>query len=1391
MTVVPGWASARKGGGAPTCGTVSAVGPALAKGGLLAGVAATSWCNAWAVGSDPAGSRTEPLIEHWNGRFWRQVPSPQPGAGRSEGGVLAAVTATSYRVAWGVGWSGNAALAERWSGVSWQLSPVLGAAGFRRSRLLAVAATPAGAAWAVGTYRAGAGRSGGLTARWERGVWRLAAAPVPAGATSVVLDAVTASASGVWAAGYARRRSGRTAVRTALVEHWDGANWRIVPLAVEGSGASAFTGVTSAAGAVWAAGYATVAGGRLTPLVLRRLDGRWRQVPAPSPAGARAGAVIDGVAAGPAVGEAWATGYWSRGVGEFRTLTERWTGKRWRIMAAQGAGALAAVSSAGGQVWAVGATADAAGAEPLALRWTGSWHRTAIPFGSLVTSGGPGKASALAASSGRPVEILGDRTAWAQVFAEPQGGFGAEESLVPQRVQEPDGSWEPVDTTLAVTGNGLVAPKATLAGLTLSGGGAGGRGARAGDVSGDSLLYSLTSGSETLSFYWPYGQLPVPVLNGPTAEYDGVLPGVNLLVTATATGVSDLIEVTSAQAAADPELASLSFPVIVSGLTVSVDASGNMTAADGNGNPVFTAAAPQMWDSEAAGSDNGGNGGVNGVPPANGPEPGDAQAVVPVTQGTDASGNNVVTLTPVASVLAGGSVVYPVFIDPNWNVTTADSASWSDVWEAEEYQGSVNKPSPSVQPVATWTGSDWQPSDPAGGIRSGVPCDNNNSGTCIANNGNQDGGAYSGDTVYRIYRSFLNFPVPSAMWGAAYADGELELEQTYAWSCTGTSYVTMWDTANNGSNTPSTSSTTWPGTGTSDWLSNSDYGYGYDPSNCPGQYISLPATKVAQDAANGNWPWLTVRLSANAADEASPNQWSWKRFDAGSMMLDLYWRNAPDAPASVGTQGTFSPVSGTLRTHCGSSGSPDYLSTNSPVWQAQFDDPDGVNGGNLDASFSWKNLTSGSTGTLAADQDATGQSPPALFTASRSGTPDDQYKWQVSAATQSVIDPVGNTVPALVGPASSWCYLVIDANAPLAPTVTSTDYASGQAVNPVGTQGSFTFTDPSNLDPGLGMNDVAGYYYGIDDSRPATYVQAQYEGGPVTVTITPFTSAEEDLYVAAVDEAGNVGPVYGPFRIDTTAAGNVATLGWWKLNGNATDFATVTGTSGASVSPATFGCPGSATGTPAGYSCSLELSGTDSATTEVPMAGNNGSFSVSAWVYPTACPGFCTAVSQDASQVSGFRLGYQKTGTAGNVTCPCWEFAMPQSDSDSASWSVAAAPVNSTVIGNWTQLTGVFNAAHGTLSLYVNGGDGVTGGDGNVDATASASPWSAPATGDFRIGADLGGSGPADYFDGSISDVCVFYGVLGTGSGGSSQDIQNLYDSGTGDGCSALYATYP
>ena len=191
------------------------------------------------------------------------------------------------------------------------------------------------------------------------------------------------------------------------------------------------------------------------------------------------------------------------------------------------------------------------------------------------------------------MEILADRTDWSQTFAEPGGGFEAHEYLEPQRVREADGSWAAVSTSLSVRPGGVVAPKAITTGLTLSDGGRG-------------PLFTLAQGGRSLSMSSPFGSLPAPSLSGSTATYRDVLPGVDLLVTAAPTGVSEILEVKSAAAAANPELAKITFPVSERGLSVSADARGNLTAASGPGKAVFAAPAPQMWDSAGAGPAGGG-----------------------------------------------------------------------------------------------------------------------------------------------------------------------------------------------------------------------------------------------------------------------------------------------------------------------------------------------------------------------------------------------------------------------------------------------------------------------------------------------------------------------------------------------------------------------------------------------------------------------------------------------------------------------------------------------------------------------------------------------------------------------------------------------------------------
>ncbi len=103
--------------------------PAGATGfGRLDGIAALSASDAWAVGGaeTATGTTSAPLILHWDGRQWARVrAAPVPGYGYTE---LLGAAAASPSDAWAVGEAVNTAgqirtVTEHWNGRSWALVP--------------------------------------------------------------------------------------------------------------------------------------------------------------------------------------------------------------------------------------------------------------------------------------------------------------------------------------------------------------------------------------------------------------------------------------------------------------------------------------------------------------------------------------------------------------------------------------------------------------------------------------------------------------------------------------------------------------------------------------------------------------------------------------------------------------------------------------------------------------------------------------------------------------------------------------------------------------------------------------------------------------------------------------------------------------------------------------------------------------------------------------------------------------------------------------------------------------------------------------------------------------------------------------------------------------------
>ena len=144
---------------------------------ILFGVAALSPSNAWAAGTYVGAGGDHTLVEHWNGTVWKLVRSPNGPIG-SVGSFLYAVTATSSSSAWAAGTyvrhGTDQTLIEHWNGKTWKqvASPNPGGSTLPNF-LSAIAASGPASAWAAGYYvknRGGPGLT--LTEHWNGKAWK-------------------------------------------------------------------------------------------------------------------------------------------------------------------------------------------------------------------------------------------------------------------------------------------------------------------------------------------------------------------------------------------------------------------------------------------------------------------------------------------------------------------------------------------------------------------------------------------------------------------------------------------------------------------------------------------------------------------------------------------------------------------------------------------------------------------------------------------------------------------------------------------------------------------------------------------------------------------------------------------------------------------------------------------------------------------------------------------------------------------------------------------------------------------------------------------------------------------------------------------------------------------
>jgi RHS repeat-associated protein len=257
----------------------------------------------------------------------------------------------------------------------------------------------------------------------------------------------------------------------------------------------------------------------------------------------------------------------------------------------------------------------------------------------------PDRAAALLTARwcGGRVEVAGEKSETTQVWAFPDGSLQEDVAVAPVRVRAGSG-WVPVDLTLRPNGDGSVTPVAAAGDPRLSGA----------TGAGTHVLAAMGGGSGRVSVGWT-GFLPAPVLSGDTATYPEVLPGVDLLVRVTRTGLEQSFVVKDRSAAG--RVAGLVLPVTAVGAaSYRVDAAGNLTLVDAQGSAVARAAAAEMWDAHPVS--------------ASGDRP--RRALVATTVAPRAARDGLpagvdVRLAPDLGWMADPATVYPVTLDPTVN----------------------------------------------------------------------------------------------------------------------------------------------------------------------------------------------------------------------------------------------------------------------------------------------------------------------------------------------------------------------------------------------------------------------------------------------------------------------------------------------------------------------------------------------------------------------------------------------------------------------------------------------------------------------------------------------------------------------------------------------------
>ncbi len=161
----------------------------------------------------------------------------------------------------------------------------------------------------------------------------------------------------------------------------------------------------------------------------------------------------------------------------------------------------------------------------------------------------------------------------------------------------------------------------------------------------------------SISQSWPFGTLPTPVVEGNSATYRQVLPGVDLIQLVNKSGISQVLKIETAEAAKDPRVAQMRILLDTQNLSVEQNADGDLTATETSSDEVVLHNSGGFWwDSKAEGASATSTGG-QGIPrPFN------------LTLGAEDGKQS--QIFDMQGILETSGLKYPIYVDPDWTYIT-------------------------------------------------------------------------------------------------------------------------------------------------------------------------------------------------------------------------------------------------------------------------------------------------------------------------------------------------------------------------------------------------------------------------------------------------------------------------------------------------------------------------------------------------------------------------------------------------------------------------------------------------------------------------------------------------------------------------------------------------